>query len=53
VQRVDDLIGADRRITIDSVATAQGCSHGFAYIILLDRLSSGKWVPIELKDRAK
>jgi hypothetical protein len=27
VQRVEELT-ADRRITIDSVATAQGCSHG-------------------------
>jgi hypothetical protein len=28
VQRVEELIRADRRITIDSVATARGCSHG-------------------------
>jgi hypothetical protein len=30
VQRVEELIWADRRITIDSVATALGCSHGSA-----------------------
>jgi hypothetical protein len=28
VQRVKALIRADRRITIDSVTTALGCSHG-------------------------
>jgi hypothetical protein len=38
VQRVEELIGADRRITIDSVATALGCSHGLAYRIMHDRL---------------
>jgi hypothetical protein len=31
VQRVEELIRADRRITIDSVATALGCFHGLAY----------------------
>jgi hypothetical protein len=30
VQRVEELIRADRRITIDSEATALGCSHGLA-----------------------
>jgi hypothetical protein len=30
VQWVKELIQADRRITIDSVATALGCSHGSA-----------------------
>jgi hypothetical protein len=30
VQRVEELSRADRRITIDSVATALGCSHGLA-----------------------
>jgi hypothetical protein len=34
VQRVEELIRADRRITIDSVATALGCSHGLAYSII-------------------
>jgi hypothetical protein len=30
VQRVDDLIQADRRVTIDTIATAIGCSHSMA-----------------------
>jgi hypothetical protein len=33
---VEDLIPADRRITIDSVATALGCSHGLAYSVMHD-----------------
>jgi hypothetical protein len=31
LQRMDELLLADKRITIDSVATALGCSHGLAY----------------------
>jgi hypothetical protein len=31
VRRVEELIRADRRITIDSVATALGCSHSLTY----------------------
>jgi len=27
LQRVEDIIQADRRVTIDTVATAIGCSH--------------------------
>jgi hypothetical protein len=34
VQRVVELIRADRRITIDSGETALGCSHGLAYSIM-------------------
>jgi hypothetical protein len=30
VQRVEELILADRMITIDSVVTARGCAHGLA-----------------------
>jgi transposase len=30
VQWVEELIRADRRITINSLATALGCSHGLA-----------------------
>jgi hypothetical protein len=30
VQQVEELIGADRKISIDNVATALGCSHGLA-----------------------
>jgi hypothetical protein len=36
VQCVEELIQADRRIMIDSVATAVGCSHGLAYSIMYD-----------------
>jgi hypothetical protein len=56
VQRVEELIQADRKIMIDSVATARGCSHGLAYScsIMDDGLKSGKvvarWVPRELED---
>jgi hypothetical protein len=32
------LIRDDRRITIDSVATALGCSHGLAYSIMHDQM---------------
>jgi transposase len=57
VQRVEELIRADRRITIDSVATALGCSRGLAYSIKNGRLKLRKvwarWVPTELKDREK
>jgi hypothetical protein len=53
VQRAEALIRADRRITIDSVATALGCFHGLAYGIMHDRLTFRKvcarWVPRELK----
>jgi hypothetical protein len=31
VQQMEELIRADRKITIDSVATALECSHGLAY----------------------
>jgi hypothetical protein len=34
VQRVEELIRADRRITIDSVVTALWCSHSLAYSIM-------------------
>jgi hypothetical protein len=42
VQRVEELIRADRRITIDSVATTLGCSYGAAYSIMHDRLKFWK-----------
>jgi hypothetical protein len=41
VQQVEELIRADR-ITIYSVATALGCSHGLAYRIMHDRLKFRK-----------
>jgi hypothetical protein len=33
---VEELIQADRRITMGGVATALGCSHGLAYSIMND-----------------
>jgi hypothetical protein len=57
VQRVEELIRADRRIMTDSVATALGFSHGLACSIMHDRLKFRKvgaqWAPRELKDRKK
>jgi hypothetical protein len=57
VQRVQQLIRADRRITIDSVVTALGSSHASAYSIMHVRLKFRKvcarWVPRGLKDREK
>jgi hypothetical protein len=57
VQRVEELIRADRRITTDSAATALRYSHGSAYSIMLDRSTLWKvcalWVPRELKDEEK
>jgi hypothetical protein len=57
VQRVEELIQVDRRITIDSVATALWCSHGLAYSIVHDRLKFRKvcprWVHREEQDRQK
>jgi hypothetical protein len=54
---MDELIRADRKITIDSVATALECSHGLAYSMMHDRLKFRKvcarWVPRELKDQEK
>jgi hypothetical protein len=54
VRQVEELIRADRRITIDSAATALWCSHGLAYSIMHDRLKFRKcarWVARELKNR--
>jgi hypothetical protein len=57
VMRVEGLIRADRRITIDSKATALGCSHGLAHSIMHDPFKFRKvcvwWLPRELKDRGK
>jgi hypothetical protein len=39
---MEELIRADRRITIDSVATALGRSYGFAYSKMHDRLKFRK-----------
>jgi hypothetical protein len=57
VQRLEMLIRADRRIKIDSEATALGCSHGLAYSIMHDCLKFRKVcarrLPRELKYREK
>jgi transposase len=45
VQQVEELIRADRRITIDSVATALGCSHGLSCSMMHDRLKFRKVCP--------
>jgi hypothetical protein len=57
VQRVEELIQVERRIRIDSVAIALGCSRGLAYGILRGLLKFRKvcpWsLPRELKNREK
>jgi hypothetical protein len=42
LQRVEEMIRADVRITIDSVATALECSHGLACSIMHERLKFRK-----------
>jgi hypothetical protein len=42
VRWVEQLIRADRRITIGSVTSALGCSHGLAYSIMYDHLKFRK-----------
>jgi hypothetical protein len=42
VQQAGELIRADRKMTIDSVGTALGCSHGLACSIIHDRLKFRK-----------
>jgi hypothetical protein len=53
LQWVEELIEADRSITVDSAATALGCSHGLTYTIMHDRWNFWKvrtqCVPRELK----
>jgi hypothetical protein len=57
VQQVEELIRADRKIMIDSVATALGRSHGLGYSIMHDCLKFQKlcawWVHRELTDQEK
>jgi hypothetical protein len=57
VQRAEELIGADKTIRTDSVATALGCYHGLACKIMHDGLKFRKvcarWVPRELKGGEK
>jgi histone-lysine N-methyltransferase SETMAR len=57
VRRVEDIIRADRRVTIDNVAAAIGCSHGLAYSIMHDVLNfckvCSRWVPRQLTEEDK
>jgi hypothetical protein len=57
VQRVEELVRADRTITIDIVATALGCPHGLAYSTMHDHLKfrqvCARSEPRELEDREK
>ena len=52
LRRDEDIIRADRRVTIDAVATTFGCSHGQAYNLMHERLGFHKvfscWVPRQL-----
>jgi hypothetical protein len=51
---VEELIRADRRITVDSVATALGLSHGLAMLDLLKLWKAcTQRVPTELNDCEK
>jgi hypothetical protein len=54
VKRLEELILADRRIKIGSVASVLGRSYGLAYSIVHDTLTFRKvcagWVPRELKE---
>jgi len=52
LQHAEDIIRADRRVTINPVATAIGCSHGQTYNMTHERLGFHKvysrWVPRQL-----
>jgi len=52
LRRTEDIIRADRRVTIDFGATAFGRSHGQAYYMMHKRLGFHKvfsrWVPCQL-----
>jgi hypothetical protein len=54
---MEELIRSDRRITIDSVATAIVCSHSLAHNIIHDRSKfrnvCATWLPREMRDRGK
>ncbi|KAG8227149.1 hypothetical protein J437_LFUL001693 [Ladona fulva] len=57
VQRVEQIIRNDRRVTINDVARAVGCSHGTAYNIMHEQLKFRKicarWVPRQLSEEQK
>jgi histone-lysine N-methyltransferase SETMAR len=53
----EDIIRADRTVTIDTVATTTSCSHGQAYNMMDERLGFHKvcscWVPFQLTPQHK
>jgi len=57
LQRVEDIIRAERRVTVDAVATAIGCSRGQAYNMMHEGLGFHKvcsrWVPRQLTPQRK
>ena len=57
LQGVEDIIRADRRVTIDDVATATGCSHGQTYNMMYKRLGihnvCSRWVSRQLTTQHK
>ncbi|GFU14509.1 uncharacterized protein TNCV_3251361 [Trichonephila clavipes] len=56
-QQVDELIRADRRVTIDSIVTAIGCARSLAYNIIHDcsnfRKVHTRWVTRQLTEEHK
>ena len=56
LQRVEDIIPAERRVTVDAVATAIGCSRGQAYMMhegLGFHKVCSRWVPRQLTPQNK
>ena len=57
LQHVEDIIRADRRVTIDTVATAIGCSRGQAHSMMHEQLGfhevCSHWVPHQLTPQHK
>ncbi|GFX23263.1 hypothetical protein TNCV_4560451 [Trichonephila clavipes] len=53
-QQMQKLIRANLKVTADSIATAKGCTHGLAYIIMYDRLNflkvCARWVSRKLTE---
>jgi transposase len=57
LQGVEDIIRAERRVTVDAVATAIGCSRGQAYNMMHEGLGfhrvCSRWVPRQLTPQHK
>ena len=57
LQQAEDFIQADKRVTIDAVATTIGCSHGQSYNVMHEQLGFHKvcsrWVPYQLTPQHK